>query len=809
MQMRFQKSLAVSPLGFKKLAAGKFALGTSLTLLLSLMVACSSDEPVATSASPVKMEEGSGISISALSTKPWLVTGGDVLVEISLQANLDASELSVRLNDAEVRGEFIQVSSLRLQALLSNLPLGESILRVEIASSPNSETLSLWNYPISGPIISGPHEQPFYCQATEFELVNGEMLAAGQEQEIGQEIDVAADALCSVSTRVDYVNWSAQDDKFKPYRRLAVTDLFGEISPEQINDSSSDGTSDVASSDPATEAAVEYLYPLDIAEITNLQGESIPYIVRVETGTVNRAVYEIAMLHDPDEGDVDPWNPSSRWNGKLVYTHGGGCRGGWFQQGTRTGGVMRQGLFEQGYAVASSTLNVFGQNCNDLLASETHIMVKERFIEHYGVPIYTLATGASGGSYQSHQTADNYPGVFDGIIVSSSFPDVTTATIYTLADSRLLNYYFTEVNTEDFTTEQQRAIAGFGSWGSIPNLSRGAARLDPIYFPDTPDEEQGGEVSIEALQDRRYLPSNLNGIRATVYDHTINVYGSVDGGPIAQRPLDNVGVQYGLAALDDGVITPQQFIDLNRDIGGFDRDMNHVSLRHRADAGARKRAIESGRILFGGAGLATTPVIDYRSYTDDRENGDIHMIVHQFSTRQRMFNANGHAENHIMQVGGLWGFTEEQPDLAELFQQMDSWLMAIRNDQSDIALAAKVVINKPARLVDACWDNSGENRVRLEQQLTFAGDSRCNELYPAFPTPRHVAGAPLANDVVSCQLRPLNPADYAVSFSTEQYTELRGVFPQGVCDWSRGDVSEARHQGVWSSFGPSSVNKLY
>ena len=46
---------------------------------------------------------------------------------------------------------------------------------------------------------------------------------------------------------------------------------------------------------------------------------------------------------NPDEGELDPWNRSVNWNGKLVYTHGGGCRSGWHQQGNRTGGVMRQG----------------------------------------------------------------------------------------------------------------------------------------------------------------------------------------------------------------------------------------------------------------------------------------------------------------------------------------------------------------------------------------------------------------------------------------------------------------------------------
>jgi len=731
-----------------------------LGLFAVLFNACSSDEPVSTSGSPVG-SAASGITITTLSTQAWLVTGGDALVQVSLTAGLDLAQLKVRLNDVDVTAEFKQTSPLQIQALLTSLPEGDSTLTASLIPAADTETLALTNYPISGPIISGRHEQPFACQTGEFELVSGGIL--------GSQLD----SDCSVLTRVDYVYWSDSESTFKTYRRS-----------------------------PTGEP------PEDMGEITGPDGNAMAYIVRVETGTVNRAIYEIAMLHDPAAGQVGPWNRSSGWNGKLVYTHGGGCRSGWFQQGNRTGGVMRRGLFEQGYAVTSSTLNVFGQNCNDLLASETHIMVKERFIEHYGVPDYTIATGASGGSYQSHQTADNYPSIFDGIIVGLSFPDVTSATIFTLADARLLNYYFTEVNTESFTLNQQTAVAGFGSWGSIANLSRGAARLDPIYEFDTPAGEAGGEISIAQWENLRYHPDNPTGIRTTVYDHTVNVYGLLDDTQIAQRPLDNVGVQYGLAALNAGMITPQQFINLNRDIGGFDRDMNHVSSRHRADEQASRRVLESGRILYGGAGLASTAIIDYRSYTDHAENGDIHMIVHQFSTRARLRAANGHSDNQVMQVGGRWGFTEDSPDLGNIFREMDSWLMAIKNDDSDMDLSRKVVANKPLTLIEGCWDNSGETRTMIEEEQTFVANSRCNELYPAYPTPRIAAGASLANDVVSCRLRAPDSADYEVTFTPEQYAQLDAVFLQGVCDWSLGDASLARHQGTWISFGPSPVNRL-
>src|SRR5690606_30116816 len=230
---------------------------------------------------------------------------------------------------------------------------------------------------------------------------------------------------------------------------------------------------------------------------------------------------------------------------------------------------------------------------------------KERFVEGYGDPLFTLGWGSSGGSYQSHQIADNYPGLLDGVVVGESFPDVTSATNFTLFDSRLLHRYFTEVAPDAFTQEQQRRIAGCLSWGSIANLSDGAKRLDPVAeFPDGLPAEL------------RYHPeTNPTGARADVYDHTVNVYGRHDDTGFARRPLDNVGVQYGLAALNDGTITVAQFLDLNERIGGLDLDARPTPERTAADPDARAAAYRTGRILSGGAGLAGTPIIDYRAYS--------------------------------------------------------------------------------------------------------------------------------------------------------------------------------------------------
>ena len=68
--------------------------------------------------------------------------------------------------------------------------------------------------------------------------------------------------------------------------------------------------------------------PENLSTTTTVTGAAVPYIVRIETGTVNRAVY--------DRRPSRPCDPRTRcldtapgWNGRLIYTFGGGCvRGG-------------------------------------------------------------------------------------------------------------------------------------------------------------------------------------------------------------------------------------------------------------------------------------------------------------------------------------------------------------------------------------------------------------------------------------------------------------------------------------------------
>jgi hypothetical protein len=63
--------------------------------------------------------------------------------------------------------------------------------------------------------------------------------------------------------------------------------------------------------------------------------------------------------------------------------------------------------------------------------------------------------------------------------------------------------------------------------------------------------------------------TNPTGIGCDLYDHLVNVFGRDPATGFARRPIDNIGVQYGLEALNLGAITKQQFLALNRNIGGY------------------------------------------------------------------------------------------------------------------------------------------------------------------------------------------------------------------------------------------------
>jgi hypothetical protein len=375
--------------------------------------------------------------------------------------------------------------------------------------------------------------------------------------------------------------------------------------------------------------------------------------------------------------------------------------------------------------------------------------------------------------------AQNYPGLLDGIIPSATFPDAVSYFINS-EDCRLVLRPY--LNKTTLTEEQKRSIGGFSTWGTCDRSYAGRpGRLDPT------------DCDATIPQELRYHPvNNPKGARCSIYDGMVNIFGRDPATGFARRPHDNVGVQYGLGALNRGDITVADFLDLNERVGGYDIDTKWQAERTVADVDAIRIAYGSGQTMMGVGGLPDTPILDVRSYND--MSGDFHESYHSFKARARLIKANGHADNQVILRGQGAGFSRAQSDAVSV---MDKWLDGIAADRTSRSRAQKVVANRPADLTDGCYTSEGKF---IAERAVYGQDSECNRLYPPHSAPRLEAGGPLADDIWKCQLKPITWGDYKVTFSDAEKARLQRIFAGGVCDWSKPSVGAAPLKGVWQRY---------
>ncbi len=138
--------------------------------------------------------------------------------------------------------------------------------------------------------------------------------------------------------------------------------------------------------------------------------------------------------------------------------------------------------------------------------------------------------------------------------------------------------------------------------------------------------------------------------------------------------------------------------------------------------------------------------------------------------------------------------TREQTDFA--IAKMNEWLTNLTNDQSTDPVMSRIARARPADLTDGCYLANGQ-RIEETQSLT---EGECSKLYPPFASPRMIAGGPVTNNVLKCQLKPVDFSDYKVPLTDADKARLREVFPDGVCDWSKPGVEEQKPAGTWLSF---------
>ena len=718
-----------------------------LSLTASAAVICGALADFAASA------ETKGPSIEVLSSRPELVTGGDALVRIS---GIEAAP-KVKLDANDVSAAFKPDSKGGWVGLVVGLKDGSNLLVMQ--ADGKEASLTVVNHPRNATLFAGPQQEPFVCENESFAL------------------EPAKDQSCAAPSRVEYY----YRNKGGTWKRF----------------------------DPAAPR------PADVATTRTTEGHEVPLIVRQETGVINRSAYLINFLHDPSAGPPPtPFasSPASGWNGKLVYSFGGGVQAN-YHMGRGLGGMTgTDGRFfmedlgagyldffiTRGYAVAAGSLNVMGTNNDDVKSAETVAKIKEHFIKEFGSPLFTIGHGASGGSMQQHLIGNNYPGLLDGIMPARSYPDAMSflAPIY---DCELLAHTF-DTSKAKWTDDQKGAVAG-KYWGyCVSNGTR---------YPNARPENCDASVKALLAKDAAL---KAKGVRCTYQDNLVSTFGTDPRTGMARNPFDNVGVQYGLNALNDGRISFAQFVEVNSRIGGFDASGKIVPQRMAGDPVALRRAYETGRVNNGAGGLATIPIVDLRSYVDGAppapfdalKDVDVHDGYHSAVTRARLIKANGSAANQVMLTVASLGRVQTDTRAAgsplttvsgEALAQLDKWLTNIAADKSDVPRGRKVVANKPADFVDACYPAVEGPRVGLVQKVTDM--ERCKKLFPFAGDARLAAGGPATDDIYKCALKPVVSADYKTPLRAEELAQVRQVFPVGVCDYSKPGVGQGPLAGTW------------
>src|SRR5882672_4364625 len=122
-------------------------------------------------------DEDDGIEIRTLSTRADRVSG-DVLVEITNVREERSHPLQIMLNGRDVTAAFRPGSQPNSRiGLVTGLDVGKNRLSAGGRGQPK-ETLEITNYPVTGPISSGPHIKPFICQTHSFRLPDGTFYTA-------------------------------------------------------------------------------------------------------------------------------------------------------------------------------------------------------------------------------------------------------------------------------------------------------------------------------------------------------------------------------------------------------------------------------------------------------------------------------------------------------------------------------------------------------------------------------------------------------------------------------------------------------
>ena len=781
---------------------------TVAAIAVSLMLAsCGGDNtgpppPVA----PVVV---SPAAIQTISNRADLISGGSALVEVKLPASTSSAKLKVDLDGTDVTSAFTTLASGRTIGLVKGLKNGTNNLKTTSTDgSFAGAKLVITNAPIGGPVLLSAQTTPWICATPVPTVASGNVPATNASG----LTTAALDGQCNIAT------------EYKSYYRT-VTPVTAAAGDGGCSFVLPDPSPTIANPNPATPANscfqpyVTGTTPAAaVASTTTTAGVTVPYIVRVERGTINRGIYDIAVLFDPTKPTWTATAPQPQWNGKVVYSYGASTGQPRLQYRTEQNWADDMAL-SRGFMVVDNSLTDSLYNSNRVLVAETTMMMKEYIVENYGEITFTMANGCSGGSINQNTVASIFPGLLDGIQPSCDFSDSITTGMEVgdcvLLTSAYVNSKWTALTTgltQAQVNAKKIAINGHfdqtacHGWTNLFGSNNKPGNYVPMGVVDT----TGTIGPIGASKNNCGLPAGLvydpvtnpTGTRCGDPDLAAAVWGTTAGiAPGSTRALttnDNVGIQYGLKALLAGTIAPEEFVTLNEIVGGVDADSSASTARSRADLAALDIAYKSG-IVSNGKNLGKLPIIDQRGYDEVYGNlalgqYGIHLTWRSFAERARLdADAGSHANQVLFRFGtSLTPLAASGISLLS-FTTMDAWLSSLvasapKSWVNAERTQAQVVAAKPAAAFDFCYLSTDTTfSTKVTDQAVCDADARL----VARSSPRQVAGGPLVENILKCQLKSLVFSDYTgITFTAAQQTRLQLVFPTGVCDWSKPGVGQ-------------------
>ena len=376
----------------------------------------------------------------------------------------------------------------------------------------------------------------------------------------------------------------------------------------------------------------------------------------------------------------------------------------------------------------------------------------------YGNPDYTVGVGGSGGGIQQYVYAQNHKGLIDAGIPQYSYPDMVTQTIH-VGDCELLERWMDfELLSGDPTGlmwadwENRTLLEGMNASNTASNPF---GAVMPPGYPGGSSECINGWRGLSPLALNPHFgtapgitPAEQASVEWSHFADVVNIYGVGSDG-FANSTWDNVGVQYGLGALVDGDITPEQFLNLNANAGSWKNEPDMVqegcpflsflcpdpadlaglapfpdiwpnlidpwsarnmalsadggltpAPRTEADPGAIEAALFSGMVNHGAIEI---PMIDWRHYLEPWL--DMHNSHQSFAARQRLLEPRRRRLQPGRLVHDGCGVEAETASTRPRWHSRSSTSGCATSPPTQTVESAA---NKPARATDSCFDVDGD-----------------------------------------------------------------------------------------------------